>query len=103
MLMLINAGQNDGMGLNNCHPLSSLCCSCTACWQKHMLEPDDEFLLLGCNKLWDVVSSQLAVNLAHSVLRLRNEPTRCSQELVRPAHLLSELRMSVLAERSVRG
>ena len=51
---------------------------------EHLLQAEDEFLLLGCDGLWDVFSSQRAVEFARSRLQQHNNPVLCSQELVRP-------------------
>jgi len=50
---------------------------------EHALEPEDEFLLLGCDGLWDVFSSQRAVEFARGRLQVHNDPAACSRELVR--------------------
>lgn len=50
------------------------------------LSEDDEFLIMGCDGLWDVMSSQCAVTMARKELMLHNDPERCSKELVREAH-----------------
>ena len=50
---------------------------------EHCLEPEDEFLLLGCDGLWDVFSSQRAVEFARGRLQAHNSPDQCSRELVR--------------------
>ena len=49
---------------------------------EHCLEPEDEFLLLGCDGLWDVFSSQRAVEFARGRLQVHNDPAACSRELV---------------------
>ncbi|WOL17252.1 putative protein phosphatase 2C 27 [Canna indica] len=49
------------------------------------LTNEDEFLIMGCDGLWDVMSSQCAVTIVRKELMVHNDPERCSQELVREA------------------
>lgn len=48
----------------------------------HDLLPEDEFLLIACDGLWDVFSSQRAIEIARQNLREHNDPHLCSQHLV---------------------
>ncbi|KAG9442559.1 hypothetical protein H6P81_018413 [Aristolochia fimbriata] len=53
--------------------------------QETILTEEDEFLVLGCDGLWDVMSSQCAVTIVRKELMLHNDPERCSRVLVREA------------------
>lgn len=53
--------------------------------QETILTEEDEFLILGCDGLWDVMSSQHAVTIVRKELMIHNDPERCSRVLVREA------------------
>lgn len=53
--------------------------------RSHQLDEKDEFMLMACDGLWDVVSSQAAVTYAASRLRQDNNAAQCAQDLVQYA------------------
>ncbi|CAN0877650.1 Probable protein phosphatase 2C 22 [Linum grandiflorum] len=46
------------------------------------LTEDDEFLIIGCDGIWDVFRSQNAVDFARRRLQEHNDPVLCSRDLV---------------------
>ncbi|KAE9613186.1 hypothetical protein Lal_00027383 [Lupinus albus] len=49
------------------------------------LTEEDEFLIIGCDGLWDVMSSQCAVTMVRRELMQHNDPTTCAKALVTEA------------------
>ncbi|XP_071727847.1 probable protein phosphatase 2C 49 [Rutidosis leptorrhynchoides] len=52
----------------------------------HMdLSEDDEFMIIGCDGIWDVMSNEEAVGIVRRELLKNNEPQRCAMEIVNQA------------------
>ncbi|KAF8401246.1 hypothetical protein HHK36_012178 [Tetracentron sinense] len=54
-----------------------------------ILTEDDEFLIIGCDGIWDVMSSQHAVSLVRRGLRRHDNPEQCARDLIMEALRLS--------------
>ncbi|KAK2970247.1 hypothetical protein RJ640_021683 [Escallonia rubra] len=54
-------------------------------FRRIVLTEDDEFLIIGCDGIWDVMSSQHAVGLVRRGLRRHDDPDQCARDLVMEA------------------
>lgn len=54
-------------------------------FQQITLTEDDEFLVLGCDGIWDVMTSQHAVNLIRRGLQRHDDPNQSARDLVMEA------------------
>ncbi|XP_015889591.2 probable protein phosphatase 2C 47 [Ziziphus jujuba] len=53
--------------------------------EEMVLTEEDEFLVMGCDGLWDVMSSQCAITMVRKELMQHNDPEKCSKSLVKEA------------------
>ncbi|XP_068468705.1 probable protein phosphatase 2C 47 isoform X2 [Phaseolus vulgaris] len=56
--------------------------SCEPELEEIVLTEEDEFLIMGCDGLWDVMSSQCAVTMVRKELMQHNDPNKCAKVLV---------------------
>ncbi|GMI73701.1 Type 2C protein phosphatase 49 [Hibiscus trionum] len=54
-------------------------------FRKMVLTEDDEFLIIGCDGIWDVITSQHAVSLVRRGLQRHDDPEQCAKDLVTEA------------------
>lgn len=54
-------------------------------FQQIVLTEDDEFIIIGCDGIWDIMSSHQAVGLVRRGLRRHDDPEQCAKDLVMEA------------------
>ncbi|KAI6674504.1 hypothetical protein NL676_002410 [Syzygium grande] len=58
-------------------------------FRRALLTEDDEFLIIGCDGIWDVMSSQHAVNIVRRGLRRHDDPEQSARDLIKEALCLN--------------
>ena len=64
--------------------------------REHELLEDDEFMVVACDGLWDVLTSQRCVELARQHLREHNDAAACAKYLVRARLCASSVAVTAL-------
>ncbi|RVW55679.1 putative protein phosphatase 2C 13 [Vitis vinifera] len=54
-------------------------------WGMKFPDEDDEFLIIGCDGIWDAMPNQHAVSLVRRGMRRHNNPQQCARDLVMEA------------------
>ncbi|XP_039048027.1 probable protein phosphatase 2C 49 [Hibiscus syriacus] len=54
-------------------------------FRQMVLTEDDEFLIIGCDGIWDVMTSQNAVSLVRRGFQWHDDPEQCAKDLVMEA------------------
>ncbi|KAG2695143.1 hypothetical protein I3843_07G001800 [Carya illinoinensis] len=85
----LNGQLSVARALGDWHIKGSKCSNCPLSSEPELedivLTEEDEFLVLGCDGLWDVMSSQCAVTMVRKELMVHNDPEKCSRALVKEA------------------
>nr|AAC36698.1 protein phosphatase-2C [Mesembryanthemum crystallinum] len=69
-----------------------------------ILTEDDEFLIIGCDGIWDVISSQQAVSIVRWGLKRHDDPEQSAKDLVNEAlrrHTIDNLTVIIVCFSSI--